>query len=199
MIKYDAHMCHHETSNHVGETPIHSQNWLEHMLPMQYSITMELTLLSIYTFANHIECLLNEYPNIKVVHIYVSTRLDPRYSNQQTIDEFYEYIDHYKDKIYFKYDNTVLSLVKHKKMPKSVFNNYLTQFAKFAWRDKDRDMYIEYNGEEYNALWSPLNEYHEGFTWNDFKHIVTTNLKPQNNCIKYFSNTLISIEHLKRG
>ena len=77
MIKYDAHMCHHELTNQIDQSNvdnrdnIHSCDWLQYMLPMQNAIKIELTLLSIDRFDNHIEHILSDYPSIKKIHIYV--------------------------------------------------------------------------------------------------------------------------------
>jgi predicted nucleic-acid-binding protein len=184
MIKYDGHMCWHQLSNHADESMIHSCDWLEFMLPMQHAITIELTILSICTFDEHIKHILSDYPNIKIIYIYNSTRLDPRYVSQDILAYFIEVFNKYDEHINFIYSDGIESLIKHKTMPISVFNSFLSTYKTFAWRPEDFEDYIDEHGPEYRALWSSLNEYHKDFTWNDFVCIVTNNLKPANQCIK---------------
>ena len=90
MIKYDGHMCWHELTNNIDESMIHSRNWLAYMLPKQHAITLELSILSICTFNDHIKHILSDYPNIKIIYIYNSTRLDPRYVSHGMINDFIE-------------------------------------------------------------------------------------------------------------
>ena len=190
MIKYDGHMCWHQLSNHADESMIHSCDWLEFMLPMQHAITIELTILSICTFDEHIKHILSDYPNIKIIYIYNSTRLDPRYASQQLIDEFIEIFNKYDEHINFIYSDGIESLIKHKTMPNYVFNSFLSIYKTFAWRPEDHEDYIDLHGPEYNGLWLSIHEYHNDFKWNDFVHLVNTNIKPENQCVMNLEDIL---------
>jgi hypothetical protein len=182
MIKYDAHMCHHELTNQIDQSNVdnrhnmHSCDWLEFMLPKQSAITIELTLLSIARFDNHIEHILSDYPNIKKIHIHNSTRLDPRYSRKSTIDDFINSIHKYNEHIEIIYEENIKSLVKHTTMTTSVLDKLLVQYATFMWYAEDYNSYIDINNAYYKALWLSINEYHKDFTWDKFIEIIDANL-----------------------
>ena len=182
MIKYDAHMCHHELTNQIDQSNvdnrdnIHSCDWLQYMLPMQNAIKIELTLLSIDRFDNHIEHILSDYPSIKKIHIYNSTRLDPRYARQYTIDNFISSVHKYNDKIEIIYEESIKSLVKHNTMTIDTLDKLLSQYATFMWYQEEYDCYIDIDNAYYKALWLSVNEYHNDFTWYDFVGIIDNNL-----------------------
>lgn len=175
-------MCHHELTNQIDETNfdckrnIHSCTWLENMLPNQISITIELTLLSIDRFDNHIEHILSDYPNIKKIHIYNSTRLDPRYSHQYTIDNFIKSLQKYNNHIEIIYNEGVDSLIRHEEMTASVFDALLLEYNSFMWNAEEYPCYIDKGNAYYRSLWLSINAYHQGFTWGDFIKIIDDNL-----------------------
>ena len=182
MIKYDAHMCHHELTNQIDETNIdsrrnmHSCDWLEDVLPNQIAITIELTLLSIDRFDNHIEHILSDYPNIKKIHIYNSTRLDPRYSCQSTIDNFIKSLQKYNNHIDIIYNDGIDSLIRHEEMSASVFDALLLEYNSFMWSVNEYPCYIDKDNAYYRSLWLSINVYHQEFTWGDFIKIIDDNL-----------------------
>jgi predicted nucleic-acid-binding protein len=153
--------------------------------------------LSICTFEDHIKHILSDYPNIEIIYIYNSTRLDPRYVSQEILEHFIKVFNRYDKHINFIYNEGIESLIKHKTMPISVFNSFLSTYKTFAWRPEDFEDYIDEHGPEYRALWSSLNEYHKDFTWNDFVCIVTNNLKPENQCTMNIERVLEGCKDFK--